>query len=553
LNQKHFKFWPVRMPKELYYPEVPLFEFLETSARRYPDKTAIIYYGRLISYKFLWEAVLRLANALISRGIKKGDRVALYLQNTPHFIIGFYGAMRAGAVVVPINPMLLEKDLEFILRDTGAKILITSSDLYDRVITVQKDTNLQHIIVGSYDDYLPARPEIPVPPAILNHPAVEDRANRWLDVLESSNPVPPEVDIDYNDLALLPYTAGSTGIPKGCMHTHATIISNTVSTAVWHNLTSSSMVFATLPLFHVTGMQHSMNAAFYAGSTMVLLTRWDRETALTAIEKYRCSHWITISTMVVDLLSDSNISQRDLSSIMIIGGGGAPLPEAIGRKLKELTGLEFVEGYGLTETISQTHMNPPDRPKLQCIGIPDFGVDARIIDADTLQELPPGQEGELVVAGPEVFKGYWNRPQDTEEAFIDLGGKRFFKTGDICRMDDEGYFYIIDRSKRMINASGFKVWPAEIEGILYGHPAVAEACVVGVPDPYRIENVKAYIVLKNEYRGKISEDEIIKWCKEKMAAYKYPRIVEFIDELPKSGAGKILWRQLQEQERKKKA
>jgi len=322
---------------------------------------------------------------------------------------------------------------------------------------------------------------------------------------------------------------------------------------LWNAVTSGSVCLATLPMFHVTGMIHSLHAPILAGSSLVLLTRWDREAALGAIEKYRCTHWTNITTMLIDLLAHPDIERRDLSSLLVVGGGGAPMPAAVAEKFEALTGLGYVEGYGLSETISQTHMNPPDRPKRQCLGIPAFEVDARIVDPGTTAELPAGQEGELIVAGPQVMKGYWQRPEEDAEAFLELDGRRFLRTGDIARRDEEGYFFIVDRRKRMINAAGFKVWYTEVEGILYRHPAVAEVCVVGVPDPQRIENTKAYIVLRPGYAGKVTEGDIINWARERMASYKYPRLVQFTDALPKSGAGKVLWRQLQEMEREKAA
>ncbi|MFZ5632719.1 MAG: long-chain fatty acid--CoA ligase [Bacillota bacterium] len=553
MNTAHFKFWPARLPYELIYPRVPLFEFLETSARRYPDKEAVIYYGKRISYRELWEPVQKLAAALHDLGVKKGDRVALYLQNTPHFIIGYFGIMRANAVVVPINPMLTERELKVLLEDSGTTVLITTSDLYSRAWNIKAETPLREIIVGEYADYLPAEPEIPVPATMAAGAGLAGSPRRWLETLDKYTPAPPAVEVNTGDLAMLPYTSGSTGIPKGCMHTHATVISNTVSSVFWHNMLPTSVVLATLPMFHVTGLIHSMLAPIYAGGAIVLFTRWDREAAITAIEKYRCTGWTNITTMVVDLLGYPDIAKRDLSSLMIIGGGGAPMPEAVARKLFEVTGLKYLEGYGMTETISQTHFNPPDRPKLGCIGIPDFGVDARIIDVDTGEELPPGKEGELIVSGPEVLQGYWNRPKDNEESFIEKDGKRFLRTGDICKMDEEGYYYIVDRSKRMINAAGFKVWPTEVEAVLYRHPAISEVCVVGAPDPVRVENVKAFIVLRQEYRGKITEEEIINWARDNMAAYRYPRIIEFVDQLPKSGTGKIQWKELQQLEKERVA
>ena len=314
-------------------------------------------------------------------------------------------------------------------------------------------------------------------------------------------------------------------------------------------MTPNAVILTTLPLYHVTGMQHSMNAPIFNGSSFVLMTRWDREVAAQLIQRYGCTHWTNISTMVIDFLANPKIRDYDLHTLMLVGGGGAPLPEAVGERLYELLGLRYVEGYGLSETISQTHFNPPDRPKLQCLGVPSFDVDARVIDPETLEELGPNQVGEIVCGGPQVLRGYWRRPEETEEVFLTRDGKRFLRTGDLGQYDDEGYYFMVDRLKRMINASGFKVWPAEVESILYNHPAVQEACVIGMADPRRGETVKAFVVVRQEQRGMVSEEEIIEWSKGQMAAYKYPRMVQFVDALPRSGTGKILWRELQEQER----
>jgi len=547
----HFQFWPKRLPYELNYPQVPMYEFIETSARRYPDHTAIIYYGRKISYRDLNNQIEQIATLLSELKVKKGDRVALYMQNTPHFIISMFGIMRANAIVVPINPMLTEREVLQLLTDSDAIIAITTADILQRIKNVRENTNLKYIIVGRYSDYLPKEPEIPVPDMLQNEPDldIENGIMPWLETLKRIDLSPPSAENTYTDVCLLPYTSGSTGIPKGCIHTHATVISNSVSSAVWYNLVSNHVILASLPLFHVTGLTHSMVGPLYAGATIVLLTRWDREAAITAIEKYKCTHWTNITTMVIDLLNYPEIEKRNLSSLMCIGGGGAPLPKAVGEKLYDTTGITYIEGYGMTETMAQTHFNPPDRPKLGCIGIPDFGVDSRILSLDTGEELGPDQQGELVIHGPEVMEGYWNRPEENDKAFINIDGKRFLKTGDICTYDKEGYFYIIDRSKRMINAAGYKVWPSDVESVMYKHPSISEVCVVGVPDPVRVENVKAIIVLKDDKKKKTTEKEIIEWAKQNMAAYRYPRIIEFVDSLPKSGTGKIQWRQLQEKEK----
>ena len=550
MNQTHYQYWPKRLPKSFAYPQTPLYDFIETTARRYPDHPGIIYYGRRISFSELWTDCLRLAGALASLGTTKGDRVALYMQNSPHFVIGFLGGIRAGAVVVPMNPMLVAEEFRYVLKDSGAKVVITTTDLYPRIAEVCREMGVSDVIVGSYKDYLPERPELPVPEFMLQAPARIEGTRDWTTTLATA-PGPPTVTFTRDDLCVLPYTAGSTGLPKGCMHTHASVTANVIGSMTWKGIDPTCVQLAALPYFHVTGLIHCFLASIAAGTPAVLLTRWDRQAALAAIEKYHVSHWTNITTMLLDLLAAPDIGEHDLRSMSYVGGGGAPLPPALSEKLTEMTGLTYLEGYGLTETISQTHSNPPDRPKLGCIGIPVFGVDARIVDISTLEELPPGEQGEIVINGPSILKGYWGKPEDTKEAFLELDNKRFLRTGDIGRMDEDGYFYVSDRLKRMINAAGFKVWPAEIESVLYRHPAVLEVCVIGVPDAERVENVKALVVLKPETIGKVTADDIIKWSKGQMSAYKYPRLIEIVESLPKTGTGKIPWRELQEQERAK--
>jgi fatty-acyl-CoA synthase len=281
------------------------------------------------------------------------------------------------------------------------------------------------------------------------------------------------------------------------------------------------------------------------------MQRWDRELAAQLMQRYRVTSWTNIATMAIDFLANPRLAEYDISSLKLIGGGGAAMPEAVAQKLLELTGLEYIEGYGLSETIAPTHINPPQRPLKQCLGIPIFDTDCRIINPDTLEQLGVGEVGEIVSHGPQVFKGYWKSPKATEEAFIEIEGKRFFRTGDLARMDEDGYFFMVDRLKRMINASGLKVWPAEVEAMMYAHPDIQEACVIGAIDAYRGETVKAVLVLKAASKGKVRPEDIIDWCKAHMAAYKYPRIVEFVDSLPKSATGKVMWRALQELESEK--
>jgi fatty-acyl-CoA synthase len=296
-------------------------------------------------------------------------------------------------------------------------------------------------------------------------------------------------------------------------------------------------------------MQAGMNGPLCKGATLVVMSRWDRDCAAKLIERRRVTNWSAITTMLVDFLSHPKLEQYDLSSLKVLGGGGAAMPEALAKKLEEVFHLPYVEGYGLSETMAPTHINPPQRPKRQCGGIPIFNTDARVIDFEKMTELKANEVGEIIVSGPQIFKGYWKQPDATAEVFLEHDGKRFFRTGDLGYYDEEGYFFITDRLKRMINASGFKVWPAEVEALLYAHPAVQEACVIGAPDGYRGETVKALVVLRKDVRAKPSD--ITDWARDKMAAYKVPRVVEFVEHLPKTPTGKILWRELQEKERSK--
>lgn len=549
----YFQFWPKRVPKTLSVPKTTLFDNLEVTARRYPDKTAIVYYGRQISYRQLLSEVEKVAGFLQNKlGVVKGDRVILDMQNSPQFVIAYYAILRANAVVVPVNPMNLTDELAFYIHDCSAKVVITGQELFERLEPLFTTTNLMHLVVGAYSDYLPSESEFECPDVVREPRRVisNPQVTPWHMILQDSCKCGPSVT-NADDLAVMPYTSGTTGFPKGCIHTHETVQANIVGAAAWSGVLPDAVILATLPLFHVTGMQHSMNAPIYTGSTMVLMTRWNRDLAAEWIAIYGCTHWTNISTMVVDFLSNPNLAKYHLESLKAIGGGGAPLPEAVGEKLFELMGVRYAEGYGLSETISQTHSNPPDRPKLQCMGIPSFNVDARVIHPDTLEEVGVNEEGEVIVSGPQVFKGYWNREEETKSAFLTIEDKSFFRTGDIAKYDEDGYFFMVDRVKRMINSSGFKVWPSEIESTLYKHPGIQQACVIGVPDARRGETVKAFIVLHETNRGVVTEEAVIQWAKEKMAAYKYPRIVEFVESLPISGSGKILWRKLQEMERAK--
>jgi fatty-acyl-CoA synthase len=332
------------------------------------------------------------------------------------------------------------------------------------------------------------------------------------------------------------------------MLTHGNVMHTLVSNTLWFSAFPDGNQLVVLPFFHVTSMQGGMNAPLYQGSTIVLMCRWDREVAAELMQRYKVLAWTAIATMVIDFLANPRIGEYDLSSLQRVSGGGAAMPAAVGERLQQLIGSPYVEGYGLTETIAPTHINPPDHPKRQCLGVPIFNTDSRVIDPQTLQEIPDGEVGEIVTHGPQVFRGYWRNDAATAAAFVELEGKRFFRTGDLGYVDAEGYFFLVDRLKRMINASGFKVWPAEIEAQMYQHPAIQEACVIAAKDAHRGETVKAVVVLRATHRGKVSEADIIEWTRQNMATYKHPRIVEFVEALPKSATGKVQWRTLQEAE-----
>ena len=378
------------------------------------------------------------------------------------------------------------------------------------------------------------------------------QVHAWQGVLDRQLQ-PAAVAVNGDDLALLPYTSGTTGAAKGCHHTHATLLHNVLAAAPWLDMRAGDATLIVVPMFHITGLVMGMLASVCHGCRLVLLPRWDRQQAAQAIQKHRVTHWPNIPTMVIDLLADPALPSFDLSSLRYIGGGGAAMPDAVAAELQAKFGLPYIEGYGLTETAAPTHTNPRQAPRRHCLGIPYVGTEALVIDHESLQPLPAGEVGEIVVRGPQVFKGYWNQPEATAQAFIDIGGHTYFRTGDLGRVDEDGYFYLADRLKRMINASGFKVWPAEVEALLHRYPAVQEACVIALRDPYRGESVKAVIVLRPSHVGQVQEGDIIAWAKAHMAAYKYPRTVELAEALPRNASGKVMWRTLQAQQDAKDA
>jgi fatty-acyl-CoA synthase len=549
MSDRHFKFWPANAMRKLAAPATNIFYNAEVSARRYPDKPFLVFYDTAVTFAEFLDEAERVAGFLERHcGVRQGDRVLLFMQNSPQFVIGYYGILRANAVVVPLNPMNLTREILRYAEDAGASTIIVSQELYSRVAPLLGSSCLRLAIVAAYSDYLKQPTTLAVPDFIaapradLAGPGVA----LWRDVL-ASGLRPGALTAGPDDLCVMPYTSGTTGEPKGCMHTHRSTMHTAVAGMRWFAIQPELTLMAVAPLFHVTGMQGGMNGPLYVGNTVVMLPRWDRSAAAECVQRYGVSSWTAIPTMIQDFFANPDIAKYDLSSIRRLTGGGAAMPAAVAQRLQNM-GVTYYEGYGLSETIGATHINPSDRPKQQCLGIPIYDVDSRVVDPATLRELPAGEVGEIVTHGPQVFLGYWNKPEDSAQALVDIDGERFLRTGDLGRVDEDGYFFMVDRLKRMINASGFKVWPTEVESQMYQHPAILEACVIGTQDAHRGETVKAVVVLRPEWRGRVEGQTVIDWCRQNMAAYKCPRIIEFVEALPKSGAGKIMWRELQDRE-----
>ncbi len=556
----HYPFWPRRLPKSITLPATSLWDNLATNARRYPDKAALVFFGSTTSYRQLMEGAERLAARLAQLGVQRGDRVVLCMQNCPQLVMAHFAILRANAVVVPVNPMNRAEELKHYITDPDTKVAITTGDLAPELAKASNalapGERLAHMVVTQFSDAfdvaatgMDAPPEVWLDWLGTRHPlpVIEGgQAHAWTDALACAD-APPALLVGPDDLALLPYTSGTTGLPKGCMHLHKSVMHNAVASGLWGNGSADTVSLVVVPMFHITGMVSVMHTSICCGATLVIMPRWDRDLAGRLISRYQVTTWTNIPTMVIDLLGSPNFASYDLSSLAYMGGGGAAMPQAVAQRLLEQYGLRYAEGYGLTETAAPSHANPPDNPKQQCLGIPFMSVDARVVDPDTLQEVPVGEQGEIIIHGPQVFEGYWKRPDATASAFIEFGGKRFFRSGDLGRMDEDGYFFLTDRLKRMINASGFKVWPAEVEALMFRHPAIQEACIIAAKDSYRGETVKAVVVLRASHQD-TTEQQIIDWCRENMAVYKVPRIVQFVAALPKSGSGKVMWRALQDQE-----
>ncbi|HSG74776.1 MAG TPA: AMP-binding protein [Burkholderiales bacterium] len=534
------------VPAAVEVPLVSVAQAFDQACDRDPGRRAVVFYGRDVTYRELRDAVDRLANALAALGLKKGNRVALYLVNSPQFIIAYFAVLKCGAVVTPISPVYTSHEVRHQLEDSGACAVICQDVLYEKV--ARSGVALDFVVVTQVGEYLPAWKRlfggkaigIPSAPGI-----------HWLqDLLKEHPPQPPAVTIDPKvDLAALPYTGGTTGNPKGVMLTHYNLLAaQTSAQAAFPALEpGKEVLLAFLPFFHIYGQAVIMLNGLCQGNLLVLFTNPDTDAILTAMERYQATVFYGVPTLYEYLKDHKDTGKVDWKRLKVVASGADTLHESTMQGWAKRTGSNIIEGYGLSETSALSHVNPLHRTKPGSFGCPLPNMSAAVIDPETHAFVPPGTTGELLLAGPNVMLGYWNQPEETARVFLEAGGVRWLRTGDIVRMDEEGYFHFYDRSKDLIKFKGFSVFAKDVEDVLYAHPHVKAAGVVGVPEPSVGQLIKAIVVLQTDARGKVSEDEIKTYCREQLAAYKVPHIVEFRGELPKTDVGKVSRRELREE------
>lgn len=533
------------VPREVQVPVKPVTQAFDEATARAPARTAVVFYGRRISYRELREATDRLACALADLGVRKGDRVALYLVNSPQFIVAYFAALKCGAAVTPISPVYTSHEVRFQLEDSGARAVICQDILYEKV--AKSGAKLQLVVVTNAGEYLPAlkrlfvrRAEVPAAPNL-----------HWLQqLLAKYPPRAPAVGIDpERDIAALPYTGGTTGHPKGVMLTHYNLMAaQTAAQSAFPGFElGREVILAFLPFFHIYGQVVIMLNGIMQGNLLVLLTSPDTEAILAAMERYRATVFYGVPTLYEYLKDHKDTDKVNWRRLKLVLSGADTLHESTMKDWGRRTGSNIIEGYGLSETCAISHVNPLDRPKTGSFGCPVPNVLAAVVHPETLEFVPRGEVGELVLAGPNVMLGYWNRPEESARAFVEAEGRRWLRTGDIVRMDDEGYFHFYDRSKDLIKYKGYSIFAKDVEDVLYAHPQVKAAGVIGVPDPAVGQRIKAIVVLEGDARGKLTEDEIKAYCRQSLADYKVPHIVEFRGELPKTDVGKVSRRELREE------
>ncbi|RHW32992.1 AMP-binding protein [Oceanobacillus profundus] len=552
-NRKWHEHYPSEIPTSLKYEKKALHVYLAESAKAYKEKKALYFMGKELSYHELFLKSKQMANYLQSLGVRKGDKVAIMLPNCPQAVISYYGILMAGGTVVQTNPLYTERELEYQLNDSGTSVIVCLDILLPRVTKVKGNTELKHTIVTGIKDYLPF-------PKNLIYPFIQKReynmvvkveqsidTHVWQLMMEKTPAEYMEPEIDpVEDLALLQYTGGTTGHPKGVMLTHYNLTSNVEMCESWLYKTENGreIVMGVLPFFHVYGMTTVMNLSIKQGSKMILMPKFNALDVLKAIDKQRPTLFPGAPTIYVALLNHPDLKKYDLSSIKACISGSAPLPTEVQEQFEKITNGKLVEGYGLTESSPVTHANFVWENRVNgSIGVPWPDTDCKIFKMDAIdEEAEVGEVGEIAVKGPQIMKGYWNNEEETNNVL--KNGWLF--TGDLGYMNEQGYFYIVDRKKDMIIAGGYNIYPREVEEVLYEHEGIQEAVVAGIPDAYRGETVKAYIVLKQDYS--ITEDALNEYCRKHLAAYKVPRIYEFRKELPKTAVGKILRRKLVDEE-----
>ena len=556
VEKEWFRYYQEGVPSSIEYENKPLQAYLIDAATKHPNKTAVHFLGKELTFQELLSRSKRLANSLRENGLKKGERVSIMLPNCPQAVISYYAVLLAGGVVVQTNPLYMERELEHQLTDSEANVMICLDLVLPKVLKVKNKTMLQHIVVTKIQDYLPFPKNLLFPliqkqkkQGLLVEMPSTDEVHTFKNWVENGSEDDIELDVNpKEDLALLQYTGGTTGLAKGVMLTHFNLVVNTMQCKNWipDAKYGEESVMGILPFFHVYGMTCVMNLSIMYAAKMIILPKFEPKDTLKAIEKQKPTLFPGAPTIYISLLNEPDFDRYDLSSIKACISGSAPLPIEVQQKFQEKITGRLVEGYGLTESSPVTHSNPlSDGTVVGSIGLPWPDTDARIV-TPTGEEADLKEIGELIVKGPQVMKGYWNRPDETEAVLKD--GWLF--TGDMAYRDEKGYFYVVDRKKDMIIAGGYNIYPREVEEVLYEHPAVQEAVVIGIPDAYRGETVKAFVVLKQN--EKTTEEEMNQFCRKFLAAYKVPRLYEFREELPKTTVGKILRRVLVDEEKSKK-
>jgi long-chain acyl-CoA synthetase len=566
LSRPWIKSYPEGLPPDLDIPEISLAQAFDKGTEKWKDKTAILFYGSKISFRELRDKVDRFATALHDLGVRKGDRIALYLLNCPQFPIAYFGAVKAGAVVTAISPLYVTPEVKHQLEDSGAETIICLDILYDFV--EKTNVKLKNVILTSIDEYLPTFKKAlgkSVMRAVyrkMSVPSVQlyerEGIHRFRDLIKKYPPTPPKIEFNpKEDLVALPYTGGTTGLPKGAMLTHYNLVSMETENQTLYmysfekgkNLEEGKeCIMAFVPFYHIMGQVVVMLGGLTRGYCLVIFTTPDIDDILEAVGR----HGVTVflgPPSIYELLKDHEKTDRvDWKRLKIVISGADALLEDTAKAWKERTGVALHEGYGLSETSTGICVTPTGRAKIGSFGPPLPNTIAAIAHPEKDEFVPLGEIGEIVVKGPQIMKGYWNKPEETEKAFTQIAGEKWFRTGDLGRMDEEGYFHFYDRKRDLIKYKGYSVFAREVEEALKSHPKIKEVGVIGVPDPKVGENIKAIIVLESDARGRFSEEEIIKYCEERLAHYKVPRIIEFRGEIPRTDVGKVSRRELREEE-----